>query len=346
MQTSDTAAPPLGLDEFTASFEQLAHRVERQLLGKREQVGRALLCLLASGHLLLEDVPGVGKTTLARALASVIEGGSTTRIQGTPDLLPSDIIGTSIFDPETREFTFRNGPIVANIVLFDEINRCAPRTQSALLEAMQERRVTAFHHQERLPDPFLVIGTQNPQETLGTYPLPEAQLDRFLLRISLGYPDRDAARDMLKAHGAPGDDGEDNDRVSLGRLKEMIAYAAAVDVSDPVYDYLLDIVDATRDHPEIVLGASPRAGVDLLRAARVNALLRWDARDGERPYVSPDDIRDIAVDVLAHRLLLADRGSRGSAEAQRDLLDRIVAKVPVRQTASASQPVVRQRWFG
>jgi MoxR-like ATPase len=340
---SETATPRLDFEDFAGRFDHLTARVEGLILGKRAQVQRALLCMFAGGHLLLDDVPGVGKTTLARALSSVIEGGTTSRIQGTPDLLPSDIVGTSIFEPDSRRFTFRQGPIVANIVLFDEINRCAPRTQSALLEAMQEHRVTAFRHEEQLPDPFLVIGTQNPKETLGTYPLPEAQLDRFLLRLSLGYPDREAARDMLRSHGTR----------TVGRgagmpvadLRAMTAYAASVEVSDPVYDYLLDIVDATRDHREIVLGASPRAGVDLLRAARVNALLRRDVKDRTRPYVSPDDVRDIAVDVLAHRVVLADRANRGSAEAQQALVHRIVSNVPVRQHTAALRPAVRQGRF-
>jgi MoxR-like ATPase len=344
MQTTDPVAPLLRLEEFADGFDRLTARVEQQLIGKREQVRRALLCLLAGGHLLLDDVPGVGKTTLARALASVIEGGTSSRIQGTPDLLPSDIVGTSIFEPDSRRFTFRHGPIVANIVLFDEINRCAPRTQSALLEAMQERRVTAFRHEEVLPDPFLVIGTQNPQETLGTYPLPEAQLDRFLLRLSLGYPDRDAARDMLKTHGRR--DAPTGAGLPVQTLRAMIAFAASVEVADPVYDYLLDIVDTTRQHSEITLGASPRAGVDLLRAARVNALLRWDARNGDRPFLRPDDVRDIAVDVLAHRIVPADRGIRGSGPAQRDLVERIVAKVPVPQTAAGATTVARPRRFG
>jgi MoxR-like ATPase len=341
MQTSETAAPALRFDEFGRGFHYLTERVERLVFGKRPQVRRALLCLVAGGHLLLDDVPGVGKTTLARALASVLEDGTTTRIQGTPDLLPSDIVGTSVYERDTGRFTFRPGPIVANIVLFDEINRCAPRSQSALLEAMQERRVTAFRHEERLPDPFMVIGTQNPQESLGTYPLPEAQLDRFLLRLTLGYPDRGPAREMLKAHGS-GAPAAPGPGLPAAHLRAMTEYAAAVIVTDPVYDFLLDIVDATRDHPEIALGASPRAGVDLLRAARVNALLRPDATepDDDPPFLRPDDIRDIAVDVLAHRIVLADRGTRASTAAQREVLKRLVAQVPAPQ-----QPAVRQRRF-
>jgi MoxR-like ATPase len=321
-------------EDFTEAFGILTNQVESLVFGKKTQVRRALLCLIAGGHLLLEDVPGVGKTTLARALAMVIEDGRASRIQGTPDLLPSDIVGTSVFDRDTGGFTFRPGPLVANVVLFDEINRCAPRTQSALLEAMQERRITAFRHAERLPDPFLVIGTQNPQETLGTYPLPEAQLDRFLLRLSLGYPGRQAAREMLKSHGAAAPPAAAGPGVPLVVLRSMIAYAAAVEVTDAVYDYLLDVVDATRNDPGIAVGASPRASVDLLRAARVNALL--DAGDG-RPYLRPDDVRAVAVDVLAHRVVLADRSARGNAEAERDLVARIVERVP------APQRPLRQR---
>jgi MoxR-like ATPase len=330
------------LDEFTRAFDALTDQVERLVYGKRHQVRRALLCLIAGGHVLLEDVPGVGKTTLARALAMVIEDGTVSRIQGTPDLLPSDIVGTSVYERGTGEFTFRPGPVMANIVLFDEINRCAPRTQSALLEAMQERRVTAFCHQQALPDPFLVIGTQNPYETLGTYPLPEAQLDRFLLRLSLGYPDRDAAREMLRSHGRGPANGGPRAGVPVAFLRSMMEFAASVEVSDAVYDYLLDVVDATRTSPDIALGASPRAGVDLLRAARVNALL---TADDDRPYLRPDDIRDLAVDVLSHRVVLATRSARGAAEAEREVVRRIMAQVPAPQRAP-SQAVRSARFFG
>ena len=316
------------LEDFTQAFGYLTDQVESLVYGKRDKVRRALLCLLAGGHLLLDDVPGVGKTTLARALAMVIEDGTVSRIQGTPDLLPSDIVGMSVFERDSGRFTFRPGPVVANIVLFDEINRCAPRTQSALLEAMQERRITAFRHEQELPDPFLVIGTQNPQETLGTYPLPEAQLDRFLLRLSLGYPDRDAARAMLKSHGRRPAASTPRPGVPIARLRAMAEYAADVEVSDQVYDYLLDVVDATRTHPEIAQGASPRAGADLLRAARVNAVLN---AEGDQPFLRPDDIREIAVDVLAHRIVLADRSTRGSSAAECELVKRVVEQVPVPQ---------------
>jgi len=336
MQTLGQTAATSDLTEFTRRLRYLTERIEQSVYGKREQVQRCLVGLLAGGHLLLDDVPGVGKTTLARALAGVVRDGTTSRIQGTPDLLPSDIVGTSIYERDTGQFTFRPGPVVATIVLFDEINRCAPRTQSALLEAMQERRVTTFRHEERLPDPFMVIGTQNPQETLGTYPLPEAQLDRFLMRISLGYPDRGSARDMLKVQGSPARDRagerEAEGGIPVAELRAMTGYAAQVPVADSVYDYLLDIVDATRKSPDIALGASPRASVELLRAARVNALVRWDpGRDGESPFLRPDDISEIAVDVLAHRIVLAARAGRSTAEAQQAVIRRIVEGVAVPQ---------------
>jgi MoxR-like ATPase len=341
MQTDERAPVLPDGAAFAQAFCYLADRVERSVYGKRVQVERALICMIAGGHLLLDDVPGVGKTTLARALAAVVQDGTTSRIQGTPDLLPSDIIGASVYEKDTGRFTFLRGPIVANVVLFDEINRCAPRTQSALLEAMQERRVTAFRHEERLPDPFMVIGTQNPQETLGTYPLPEAQLDRFLMRLSLGYPERGPARDLLKAQGRRVWDRTENQQdgggMPVAQLRAMAEYAAAVPVTDSVYDYLLDIVDATRTNTDVfALGASPRAAGELLRAAQANALVRSrpdpQAASGT-VHLRPDDVREIAVDVLAHRVVLKSPSGRGAADAQREAVRRIVDSVGVPQTA-------------
>ena len=311
--------------EFVQHFHGLTTQVELSLLGKREQVRRAVTCLLAGGHLLLDDVPGVGKTTLASALAGLIRDGRSTRIQGTPDLLPGDILGVSVFERDRGGFTFHDGPIMANVVLFDEINRCAPRTQSALLQAMQERRVTTYRHDAPLPEPFMVIGTQNPQETLGTYPLPEAQLDRFLMRVTLGYPEREAALELLRRHGRrPAPAGTASLPPEMLRL--MIEIARAVPVAEAVYGYLQAVVEATRDRPGIALGASPRAGLDLLAAAKVHALARSSPADAEEVYLRPDDVRAVAPEVLAHRLVLT---GRTLAEAQREAVRDILDEVPV-----------------
>ncbi|AEV83584.1 MoxR-like ATPase [Actinoplanes sp. SE50] len=332
---------PAIADDFSPRFAALTAEVRRTVYGKAEVVEKAVICLLAGGHLLLDDRPGVGKTTLAKALAGLLAGGTVNRIQGTPDLLPSDIIGTSVYERGRDDFTFRAGPVIANIVLFDEINRCSPRTQSALLEAMQERRVTAFRHEQDLPEFFMVIGTQNPLESLGTYPLPEAQLDRFLMRLSLGYPDRQAARALLKTHGrpdaAPPDRPEDAASAwPVSVFREMARQAAALPVSDAVYDYLLAVVEATRTHPAVVLGASPRASVDLLRAARVSALVRRPAGTPEQPaHLRPEDVRDVAADVLAHRLMLT---GPGGAPEQRAIVESILGTVPTGQV-----PVTRPR---
>jgi MoxR-like ATPase len=282
-----------GLQE---SAGRIRHNVEQVLAGKTEVVDLALVVLLAEGHLLIEDVPGVGKTMLAKALARSIDC-SVRRIQFTPDLLPSDVTGVSIYNQDRREFEFKPGAIFANLVLGDEINRASPKTQSALLEAMEERQVSVDGVTYVLETPFMVIATQNPIEMEGTYPLPEAQRDRFTARASVGYPSPAAELEMLEMHGAvdPIDDLEPvADAIEVRKLVEVVR---SVHVSGEVKQYIVDLVGATRASPDLRLGASPRSGVQLVRASRARAAL--DGRD----YVLPDDVQSLAVSVLAHRLL-------------------------------------------
>ena len=273
----------------------------RIILGKERELRLALACLVARGHLLIEDVPGVGKTTLAHVLARLM-GLQFQRIQFTSDLLPADILGVSVFDRETSAFRFHPGPVFAQLILADEINRATPKTQSALLEAMEERQVTADGHTLALPEPFFVIATQNPAHQIGTFPLPESQLDRFLLRIRLGYPDRDAERALLM--------GEDRREllerqpavINPAMLIELQQAAARVHVGDALVDYVQGLLGATRSSPEFAGGLSPRAGLGLLAAARAWALI--DGRD----HVLPDDVQTLFPHVAAHRLHLAGDG--------------------------------------
>jgi len=271
------------------------------ILGKERELRLALACLIARGHLLIEDVPGVGKTTLAHVLARLM-GLQFQRIQFTSDLLPADILGVSVFDRGTSAFRFHPGPVFAQLILADEINRATPKTQSALLEAMEERQVTADGETFALPEPFFVIATQNPAHQIGTFPLPESQLDRFLLRIRLGYPDRAAERALLM--------GEDRRELlerqpavaSPAALVELQQAAQRVHVSEPLVDYVQALLGTTRNSPELVSGLSPRAGLGLLAAARAWALL--DGRD----HVLPDDVQTLFPHVAAHRLHLAGDG--------------------------------------
>ncbi|MDM4762943.1 MoxR family ATPase [Galbitalea sp. SE-J8] len=299
--------------------------MQRVIDGKPEAVAMALTVLLAEGHLLIEDVPGVGKTQLARALAKSLDC-SVSRIQFTPDLLPADITGVSIYDQTTREFEFKPGPIFANVVVGDEINRASPKTQSALLECMEEHQVTVDGATYRLASPFTVIATQNPIEMEGTYTLPEAQRDRFMARISMGYPDAASEVAMLRdrEQRSPLDDIEPV--VGVDGLQAMIAYVHGVFVSPAVEQYAVDLVQATRRDPDLRLGASPRATLQLARAARARAAL--DGRD----FVLPDDVDALAVPVLAHRLIATGRVASGGASSRAsvpDVLARIVAATPV-----------------
>jgi MoxR-like ATPase len=284
------------LDDLVAVAKRIGGAVESVIDGKAETIRLALTVLLAEGHLLIEDVPGVGKTMLAKALARSIDC-SVRRIQFTPDLLPSDITGVSAYNQERREFEFKPGPVFANIVVGDEINRASPKTQSALLECMEERHVTVDGTTYGLNTPFMVIATQNPVEMEGTYPLPEAQRDRFTARISIGYPTRAAELEMLDTHGTASPLDQLKPVATAVDVRELITAVRSVLVTGPVKEYIIALCAATRTAPELRLGASPRAALQLLRASRARAAL--DGRD----YVIPDDIQALAAPVLAHRLL-------------------------------------------
>jgi MoxR-like ATPase len=313
--------PPILPRDNAARLGRLRDAVAGVLLGKPEGIQLALVALLADGHLLIEDVPGIGKTLLAKALARSL-GCTFHRIQFTPDLLPSDLLGTSVFHQSSGQFVFQPGPLFAEVVLADEINRATPRTQSALLEAMSDRQVSLDGQTRPLGPPFFVVATQNPYEFEGTYPLPESQLDRFLIRVRLGYPDRKAERLILDGHR----DGEPVDKLTPVLSGEEVAAlqqaVRQVAVEDSLSDYLLDIVEATRDHAEIQLGASTRAALGLYRASQALALVEG------RDYVVPDDVKRLARPVLGHRLLVR-RGRAGQADAAGQLVDEVVRQTPV-----------------
>jgi MoxR-like ATPase len=311
---------------FAARFRTIEENVERVVRGKQGEIRLALVALIAEGHLLIEDVPGVGKTMLAKAIARSIDC-SFRRIQFTPDMLPTDITGVNVFNQEHGDFEFRPGAVFANIVLGDEINRASPKTQSALLECMEERQVTIDAETRTLGRPFMVIATQNPVEHEGTYPLPEAQLDRFMLRLSIGYPSADVEADILASH-ATGQPLEDIGPVTDARgVSDMIEVAHTVHVAPALRRYVVELVDATRHHPDIYLGASPRASIMLLRASRALAAA------SERDYVIPDDVKGLVVPALAHRVIVsadAAMSGRPSSEVLGALLEQV--DVPVAES--------------
>jgi len=313
-------------EAFAIRFREIEDNVERVVRGKRIEIRLALVSLLAEGHLLIEDVPGVGKTMLAKSIARSIDC-SFRRIQFTPDMLPTDITGVNVFNQEHGDFEFRPGAVFANIVLGDEINRASPKTQSALLECMEERQVTTDAETRKLGTPFMVIATQNPVEHEGTYPLPEAQLDRFMLRLSIGYPSADVEADILSTH-ASGEPLDEIGAVTDARgIAEMIAQVQKVHVAPALRRYIVDVAEATRRHADLYLGASPRASIMLLRASRAHAAAH------DRDFVVPDDVKALVPAALGHRVIVAAdavMAGRGTAAVLEDVLANV--EVPVSES--------------
>jgi MoxR-like ATPase len=309
------------MEQIRPLTDKLFSNVERVIVGKRDALEKTVLALLVQGHVLIEDVPGVGKTMLARSIARSI-GCSFKRIQFTPDMLPSDVTGVSVFNQRDREFEFREGPIFAQIVLVDEINRATPKTQSALLEAMEERQVTVDGRTYKMPKPFLVLATQNPIEYEGTFPLPEAQLDRFVLRIRLGYVARDEEIGILTAQQFrhPLEDLEQAlTQEELIDLQEAIKH---VYVDESIKGYIISIVDATRNHPDVYLGSSPRGSLALYKTSQALAALQ------DRDYVIPDDIKSLTEPALAHRLIISPAARMKNVEAE-EVIGEILDSIPV-----------------
>ena len=314
---------------MNSQIQNVLENIEKVMIGKREIAELSIVALLAKGHVLLEDVPGVGKTMMVRALAKSFNA-EFKRIQFTPDLLPSDVVGVSIYNPKTMEFEFRSGPIMGDIVLADEINRTSPKTQSSLLEAMEEASVTIDGNTLKIPQPFFVMATQNPIEYEGTYPLPEAQLDRFLLKIRMGYPSTDQEVEILRRaeHGAPIEKIEAV--LSVAQLIELQQLVLEVFVEDSVKQYMVELAAQTRQDRYVYLGVSPRASIALMKASQAYAFMKG------RSYVTPDDVQYLAPFVFGHRLILKPDARYESVTAE-EIVERIIAKVPVPTKRFAEQ---------
>jgi MoxR-like ATPase len=315
----------LNASQIETNAQAIVSEVETVIVGKSETVRKAVITLLCEGHILLEDIPGVGKTTLAKSLAKSI-GGDFRRIQFTPDILPSDITGGAIFNQKESEFEFRPGPVFGNVILVDEINRATPKTQSSLLEAMEERQVTTDGETRRLPRPFFVIATQNAIEMTGTYPLPEAQLDRFFSRLSLGYPTREEEAAILDHQKVTHPLSDVKAVVDMETLIEMQVAIRKIRVDEKIRTYIVDIVRATRESTQFLMGASPRGSLHLMRAAQAHAAIHGD------DFVRPDNVKAMATAVLSHRVLgRAELRAKGQTtdDVVRGLLERVAAPVPV-----------------